>query len=127
MKKTPHVKSTIDLIRDFGAQINDAIVRAWQMGDLKAVKMLTHLYKYAACLEIELEKHIRGGHDTFLMGVLQKDFEQFLKTETFIRYQKLGTEGKSEFITDKVMSNIQIMKDCISALHSRILISDEAD
>lgn len=124
---TPHVKSTIDLIKDFGAQISGLIARAWQMGDLKAIKMLTHLYKYTACLTNELKKHIRDGHDAFLMGVLQKDFAQFLKTETFIRYQKLGAEGKSEFITEDVMKNIQIMQDCFTSLYDKTVISDEAD
>ena len=124
---TPHIKSTIDLIKDFGVQISGLIARAWQMGDLKAIKMLTHLYKYTACLTNALTKHIRDGHDAFLMGVLQKDFAQFLKTETFIRYQKLGAEGKSEFITEDVMKNIQIMQDCFTALHDKTVISDEAD
>lgn len=127
MKKTPHVKSTIDLIRDFGAQISDAIVRAWQIGDPNAVRMLAHLYKYTACLTIELEKHVRGGHDAFLMKVLQKDLALFLKTETFRKYMKLSEEGKSDLLPVDVIKSIKIMEDCMEALHKRILISDEAD
>jgi hypothetical protein len=127
MKKTPHVKSTIDLIRDFGAQISDAIVRAWQIGDPNAVRMLAHLYKYTACVTIELEKHVSGGHDAFLMKVLRKDLALFLKTETFLKYQKLGAEGKSDLITDDTMKSIRIMEDCLEALHSKETISDEAD
>lgn len=121
------IKSTVDVIQEFGEQLSNAIVIACRKEEVKAVKTLTHLYKYTACLQMELEKHIRGGHDSFLAGVLKKDLHQFMKTETFLRYQALGKEGKSDVITEEVMKNIQIMDDCLTALNGGKTITDEAD